>query len=904
MSGSTETNSIFNDLPNNFYTWFALNVPFVDARSNIEQNTAFLLRAARSNEPFLIYFDQSGGNYPGIFYAESGNTNYVASGYYFDASGYAQIDEFHPYEESSLYDYLIYSPGFVDATGLPANGVVPWYPGGDAYMYVSNSSLMFQPENYFASYDDIPSVLGSPTNFIMSFRDIDFDFFALDGCVTNGGSEFKLASTAKNYYGLPFTSVMFPESLTTFGTVNSGGTFTYGGTGCWFQNVAAPISGTAGYYFARPNIDPLPGEAGFSTTNTTASPIIIPFGQPFTISAWAKQAVTNGYGSVYAYPEQYFDKAYFADTNGYPTTNQTGILSEYGEFFPTDPGPIILTTKPDGATGATGQCTINVIKMALDVNHDGTMDLSYGGPDNTSADRPFKFWINNDWDKSDNAGDPGEDVDNLLNTNGDSSIVQVHSQRDLEDFARLWICGVPALSNSYQVTLSWNVINGNPAIQLVNALETNGGYAYLTNSSVGSNQATTYYDTTNALYYGPGFKFASVSPTQPFTFPAGYFSNGANQYFLFDGAGIGEGELVLAISQNGTNVASTSVFMNLMDVSTMFEHAEAVNVPDSKPPSSATSRFVLDNTLPANPTEAKQMIVFVHGINNTPWAYENTSETMFKRLYWSGYQGRFSAFRWPCGYFPPSSGIDLYEFNESEFWAYKSAPAFKGYLTYLRGSTNRLPGYGLDIIAHSQGAAVVTEAFSEGAPFDNCILTQGAVPAHCYATNAPPLASLVNADALSPTPYAASIGGYNSCWTNISGNVVNFFNTNDFALVSGSYVGLNANWIANQATQKPENFTGGPFYSFDTNTQTSTAFYTVDSSYTVTDFQESRSMVARSRTMAVGAQGGLGGIVSDSFDLKTELGFTNTRPEHSAQFTRPIQTVLPYYVQITNAIAP
>jgi hypothetical protein len=74
--------------------------------------------------------------------------------------------------------------------------------------------------------------------------------------------------------------------------------------------------------------------------------------------------------------------------------------------------------------------------------------------------------------------------------------------------------------------------------------------------------------------------------------------------------------------------------------------------------------------------------------------------------------------------------------------------------------------------------------------------------------------------------------------------------------------------------------------------------------YTVTDFQESRSMVARSRTMAVGAQGGLGGIVSDSFDLKTELGFTNTRPEHSAQFTRPIQTVLPYYVQITNAIAP
>ena len=69
----------------------------------------------------------------------------------------------------------------------------------------------------------------------------------------------------------------------------------------------------------------------------------------------------------------------------------------------------------------------------------------------------------------------------------------------------------------------------------------------------------------------------------------------------------------------------------------------------------------------------------------------------------------------------------------------------------------------------------------------------------------------------------------------------------------------------------------------------------------MTDWQESRAMAARSHTSAVGAQGGLGGVISSSVDLNASFGFGNTRPEHSAEFSRPIQTVFGYYDDVLSS---
>lgn len=82
---------------------------------------------------------------------------------------------------------------------------------------------------------------------------------------------------------------------------------------------------------------------------------------------------------------------------------------------------------------------------------------------------------------------------------------------------------------------------------------------------------------------------------------------------------------------------------------------------------------------------------------------------------------------------------------------------------------------------------------------------------------------------------------------------------------------------------------------------TTVGYYTFGSHYTVTDMQEIKSMVARSRSKAVGAQGGLHGVIGGAVDLVSNFGFGTTRDDHSAQFTRPIQTVLPYYRQMLTS---
>ena len=72
----------------------------------------------------------------------------------------------------------------------------------------------------------------------------------------------------------------------------------------------------------------------------------------------------------------------------------------YGDFLPMLPGPAALRTMADIDTGQYTNAVVNVIKLQLDVNHDGTMDLSFAGPDNTFAGPAVcVFWVNNDYDR-------------------------------------------------------------------------------------------------------------------------------------------------------------------------------------------------------------------------------------------------------------------------------------------------------------------------------------------------------------------------------------------------------------------------------------------------------------------------------------------------------------------------
>jgi hypothetical protein len=877
--------------------------PFYDGRRQLKQNLIFELRAASQNLPFG--FDYKSDDFSSIYYAWSGlyrpNNDLTGCG-----DRYFGRDIFGPFEDNYLYRNFVFTLADVTTAGLPTTG---------AHAYPLDGMQLINPFYQFdGSTNEMANSMLATNQTRWQYSEWEVDQSSV---IVQNYPNYSMANNASNFYGLPFvsaklayltsgglaTNMLSPGGNVTLSSPLSGATI--------YPETAQPQFQTVEYDFWNPpssacGVPPgtrlVPGMAGFSPTNQSQS-LIMPVGSSISLVGYAKLAITNGYPGIFAYLGQYFDKACQMDANNNATTNSAGILSPYGDFFPTVPGPAALLTMPDVDTGQRGTGVVYCASMDVDKNHDGVMDLSWNGPDATSQSSPDVVWVNNGYD-----GATG-DAPVIGGTPPNYSLGVITVPRDLENFFRLWVCGLPALpaNQNYAVTLSWNVVSGNPGINLYNSVENNGGIGYLTDTNVALQQSTVTNIATgygsSPYYVGPGATIARITNGATFTFPASYFTNNANKHFLFEGAGIGEGELTMTISQNGNTIVQTGVWLDLHDIKDFYELARATNVTSSLPPSGLVSQLQVIRTVPAAPDESKQIVVFVHGINNTDFAAQDSTEIIFKRLYWSGYHGRVAEFKWPCAFLPFDNTLNPFNFDLGEFYAWKSAAAFKDYLGYL---TNRFAGYQIDILAHSQGNIVASEAIKQGAPFDNYILSQGAVPAHCYDTGVTFQQKFLDAESSSPTPLYTANGGYHGYFVNLTGNLINFYNTNDFALAKGTWHGLLANWEQDQISQKPDSFGYrlGQEYAYYPSSQRSIASYTF-SEYDVTDPQEIMSMVARSRTRAIGAEDAAAGVINTnaSVDLRISFGFGNTRDEHSAQFTRPIQSVLGYYQTILNRIA-
>ena len=711
------------------------------------------------------------------------------------------------------------------------------------------------------------------------------------GLILDGTNGLRMLSNLTNVYGLPLLSAIAADG--TFKNLLPGDPATpIGSWAEYFIAVEPPNLETVGYYFVsqtpyfrygatRP---PLPGSPEFSVTST--SPLLIaPFAEPYTVSCWAKQRILNGDPGKFAFLEQYFEKAYRIDATGAVTTNEAGLLSPYGEFFPTHPGPAALVTMPDIDTGQRATGLVHVIKLQLDVNHDGAMDTSFAGADNTSPERPYVFWVNNDCDSNDAGHNPPGQESQAGNFAPfeDDTTDRINSWRDLEDYARLWICGVPALTNAgYQVTLSWaSVSSGNPGVKLFQSVEPDGGTRYLTDTNIAASQSGLPINSNNFCY-----AFATVTNGQTFTFPANLFTNEANKHFLFEGVSIGSGQLVLTISQNGQTIAQTGAWLDLHDIKDFYERAVITNNTSGAISNWTSGIEVVQYPVVTDPNADTNLIVYVHGGANDVTSWLMRSDTLFKRLYWAGYRGKVATVRWPS---PPKSGLatdPLGWFNKSELNAYKAASSLKAYLNQLR---QRFPNYRLNIMPQSLGGAVVSEALSEGAPFDTLILCQISMAASSYDINAPTNAALLALEVGTAITPDWQPMGYHGAYTNLTtGRVASYYNTND------DFLNL---WTLNQESTKPPT----SWYSYDGTNCWYTDF--LFRRTLVTDPQESRAMLARSRTLAIGEQPPAAGqvnqgVISSTVDLRTQFGIGNSPDEHSAFFTRPLQRIWPLYDQI------
>jgi pimeloyl-ACP methyl ester carboxylesterase len=548
------------------------------------------------------------------------------------------------------------------------------------------------------------------------------------------------------------------------------------------------------------------------------------------------------------------------------------------------------------------------------------------------------FWVNDGHDEPGNGTTLDKDLQVLPNTYGNANgqvqpnytYGQITCQRDLENLARLWVCGLPNLPTNQGYTVTLSLDNDSP-INLYPAYEFDGGTSYLTDTNVAAMQISSPY----------GTNLAQLTYFTNYTLPVDGSGNPLMTHFLFEGAasppytdGTGMNGIVLTISQNGQPIAQTTAYVNFSRAEDMYETALVTNVIQTWPEmvqQTNVSGFEVQSTPGFNPDETNQLAVFVHGWRMTDWDWQDFSDTMFKRLYWQGYQGRFASLRWPTRSADTDTNniftipADLLTFNRSEHIAFESGTGAAAYLNNLR---SRYTNYTISVAAHSMGNIVMMEALKElaasnEAPIDNYVMMQAAVAAQCYDTTISNLPSMLDAEADIPTPN--SYANYAVGITNaVRHDIINFYNTNDFALAKGattlftlpyfSSISFNTSWEGNESQIfiKPLILFGYQYNPTNGIALNTTNFFTIIGGVTnlqtrvVTDPRELMPYVARPRSKAAGAQSGVGQTVNGGeFNLST-VGFTEADYDHSGEFKRNIQdpVVQLFYPQLRSKLFP
>jgi hypothetical protein len=904
-----------------------------DGREHLRQNLVFLLRAAPLASPY--YWSEWNALFP-QHHEEAGYIASAASVHEGVIQNYGvRVENRQPVQWNHWFrNYL-----------LETNETGPFHSfnwDGDFSKSVPAPALLSRGEPYWISQDYLlPSVS-------VALFSLWPEWLAKLGVIlsTNEGSAWTVTysmtmatSVAQNWWGLSVLPGLgvdttgwaidpetgFPHPVPAqYQTLSPGATISWSPRppARYYSRFAEPEFAPLGYYFAPVGerwtadgrlepLAPLPTFPNFAPTNPTPT-LLAAGGKKLTVGGWAKLGITNGYADKLAYLGQYFDRAYKVGSNGLPTLDESGVLSPYGEFFPVEAGRFDLTTLPDGISTSSGWCRVHVVKLALDVNHDGEMNLTWNGPDNTSASRPMQFWVNNDYDRHHrflepdlaNVYDEEEDDLEIPMVAGlpvgmnypDSDVISslggarlIPSKRDLEDYTRLWAAGLRAAYQAntnliFQLSIRGASAADQPAINVVRALEPDGATRYLSDALAAQLQ-------TNTAYLG---YMRRVSPGQPVQLNDLFDSiTGPSDYFLFCGAAKGKGEIVLSVLL-GTNVlVETSQWIDLREVS---EFCKRWSCGDgSLEPVRELKRHPLyAEFAPPENNQERDYILYVHGYNMKEETKRRWVETTYKRLWQLGYQGRVAGFTWPC----TRVGV---EYDPSEERAWQSGIRLHELLSNLKTA-----GYRVHVLGHSQGNVVISEALRLAGTNANLVRTyvasQAALPADCYDTSAPLRALFIGS---TPNVYArywmsGNSANYPAQWPNTNpaypgsnymqgaaAKFVNFYNPQDWALTALS----SPTWEYDQAL-KPSALWG---YGYNG----SEGFHKIERVHPLPEvrfplaFPTNRFAIfahgAESWSKALGATSVGGVFVSDTgsrneVNLQATLGFGNTHRFHSGQF--------------------
>ncbi len=665
------------------------------------------------------------------------------------------FDEFNPFYENYLYRNFVFSTADTNGDGSLNTGA-GWDPWNQPILYYPPKYL-FQPPATVTNIDPILSPTDLPWTFFSPYHTTNPNMVTLIG-ITLTGTNITLASYAQNLFGLQFQSADLANGVQTT-NLAAGATVAYN-NGVLYPATANPIlSVPDSYYFCNSDWDPYPGLSTFSPTNTSPQ-LVVPLGWwPVRVAGYSKHHILNVYSAQYAYLGQYFQGAYLMDTNGVATTNQTGLLSEYGEFFPTQPGAVALITTNNWGTSDHGTGVVQVIALCTDANRDGVIDPNFYGPDNTSWQRPFRFWVN---DSHDSGDDGGNGIPGQTGSNANGQDNNVNGTRDLVNFFPVSL-EIQSLLQAYPSgTFTCWLMNSDSALNYVDPdyielpIYSTNCLAYLTDTNLAHAIAPSI----------PREGIPTTAPTHNIT-PDGVILSqgfvegvreGNGSVLLIEAKAATQSPLVLEIRQGTNVVADAYLYLSVSEVEQMFRHKNLIaeTFPNTNSLGAPPDRL-LDGDVPNEPDTNDKNFVFLHGYNKDPQQARGMFADVFKRLYWSGSHAKFYAVTW----FGSDSqditgGLLATDYHINVLHAFETAPHLASFLATL---TNGLT----TVVAHSLGNMVALSALNDyNARMSNYFMLDAAVAIEAIDGGAGPSFQMTHSTWVEPDDYSTPL--YASYW--------------------------------------------------------------------------------------------------------------------------------------------
>jgi hypothetical protein len=383
--------------------------------------------------------------------------------------------------------------------------------------------------------------------------------------------------------------------------------------------------------------------------------------------------------------------------------------------------PNSSSESPDFIPGDVVRATIIKVDLIPDYNRDGT--INQDDKTEQSASNPYRFWINDDNDdpQSEVSGDDASGA-----SSPDYSDDKIDGLRDMIDFFPVWLDikdaldVLPAAEYEYLLKHSAGAFNIFADTQ---CLPSQANHHLVDEAFCTANKNASLKQVTVNGYTDPGNTVSTIPDSVLSAIAAG-----SERIILLESKAATSVPLVLEIKKksDGQSVFEKEMPISVSAVADLFRYRNLRGT--------GGDRLGVPLNYPDTLCEEKNFI-FMHGYNVTEEAAKASQAEVFKRLWSSGYDGKFWGVSWNGT--PPAFGtLKLpHHYHNSILEAFAVASSYATFLNGLNGP--------VDVLAHSAGNVVTSSAINDhSANVRNYYALDAAVALEAYGAVTPDAAMI------------------------------------------------------------------------------------------------------------------------------------------------------------------